>query len=90
MLAGKEIVVADYDHPSLVESNRWLAGSVEEEHERAKVGFLKMQPAQRIEAMRAWQYAIAEDGRATRGTAQLWTQLRELERIHFSLLKVNR
>ena len=80
----------DWDHESLVQANRYLPGDVQEEFEKSKVDFLKMGPGQRIEFMRPWQVAIEQDGRATPGTAQLWRQLRDLEALHFSLLKVQR
>jgi hypothetical protein len=82
--------MSDYDHESLVRANKYLPGSVEEEHERTKVDFVKMPPAQRIETMKSWQAAIEDDGRVTRGTAQLFRQLRELESLHWSLVKVSR
>jgi hypothetical protein len=82
--------MSDYDHSSLTEANKYLPGTVEEEYEKSKVSFVRMQPGQRIDFMRPWQLAIEEDGRPTRGTAQLWRQLRELEALHFNLLKVSR
>jgi hypothetical protein len=82
--------MADYDHPSLAEPNRYLPEDVEGEFQKAKVSFLAATPAQRIAFLQTYDAAIAEDGRPTRGVSQLWRHQRELQGIHFSLLKVNR
>jgi len=78
------------DHPSLVESNRYLPDSVENEFEKAKAQFLLCTPAERINFMRMYDAAIAEDGRPTRGVSQLWNHQRQLQAIHFTMLRCGR
>jgi hypothetical protein len=80
----------DWDHDSLVRANKFLPGTIAEEHERAKLDFLKMSPNARIEFMRSWEAAIEADGRPTKGVAALWRALRDFEALHFNLLRVSR
>ena len=86
--------MADYDHPSLAESNKYLAGDVEGEFENAKADFLFMNPQQRIAFMQNYDLALREslDRKSyfSRGDAQLLTHQRALRDIHAAMVRSGR
>jgi hypothetical protein len=86
--------MADYDHASLAESNKYLVGDVSEEFQKAKADFLYLNPQQRIAFMRTYDEALRESldrkTYATRGDAQLLTHQRELRDIHAAMVRAGR
>jgi hypothetical protein len=86
--------MADYDHASLAESNKYLAGDVEGEFESAKRDFLLLGPADRISFMKTYDAALRESldrkTYASRGDAQLLTHQRELRTIHAAMVRAGR
>jgi hypothetical protein len=86
--------MADYDHQSLAEPNKYLAGDVEGEFQDAKRDFLLLAPHERIAFMRTYDAALRESldrkTYATRGDAQLLTHQRELRDIHAAMVRAGR
>jgi hypothetical protein len=86
--------MADEDHPSLRESNKYLPGDIPQEFEQAKADFLMLTQDQRIAFMRTYDEALRESldrkTYATRGDAQLLTHQRELRYIHAAMVRSGR
>ena len=80
---------ADWDSPRLVESNRYLPGSVDEEFQKTLADFPRWDPDARVGWLQSYDNAIAEDGYGgvSRGLAQLVSQRRQLSDLHYLLLR---